>query len=671
MPVSTGDPLQPLVDARRAGRPLPSLTDLGGAAMLAEAHSALLDHNELPTLIRLVCDETAVLEGEVGRDFLLAAAEAPRHPLILEEVVASFLSHSDAIRVLSEDLVDVWLDISRSKLNLLGGIALEGSARLVLAEAASPYGLLDRLRRMRKELTRADDDFACRAVRVAGAVAEHFPAPEVPALLEDLLSRDDVADDAVFELGMLALRGALTADTFDHARAMLLQSRQNLSDAYCDEERPDAAAFGAAIDAVLVYGAGGTVSEDTVHRLQEAILEIRLNLLGLPPGWRTPRLNTLSAWQGLLDSLRRAQTADHPGSWLHAASVIRDLVDVYTTHRSLDLLAPSDGFLNTGTTNSEAATGLHAILAPRIEQTLLSREGGLALLDRWLEELGAASDDDDPTTPLVREQAIALRDVLAVKERDTRPKFDRPVVTLAGLPLTADETDHLSKMPDLAERLGVMWEARRAEIPVDEIPAVAAVYRGTLAELRRHCPDGYTGQFAADIDRMTLYLLRFLDLRLSETQKFGGDDRKYLQQLKKEDTKPLERELGKDLRDFLRGQGLRVELEVSNIGAGRVDLAWRPHDQLITLELKRDWKDPSWDAYAERFLPQAISYQTNGPAVNFLVVLDLTDKPDGLAAIFSCITVRTVPGPAGDPRPRTVIMIRIQGNKRDPSALKA
>ncbi|GAA2964829.1 hypothetical protein GCM10010446_58090 [Streptomyces enissocaesilis] len=59
------------------------------------------------------------------------------------------------------------------------------------------------------------------------------------------------------------------------------------------EERPDTVAFGAALDAVLAYTAGATVSDATVSRLQDAILDIRLNLLGLPPGWRTPRLDTL------------------------------------------------------------------------------------------------------------------------------------------------------------------------------------------------------------------------------------------------------------------------------------------------------------------------------------------------------------------------------------------
>lgn len=674
MPSPSGDPLRRLADARRIGAPPPALTDLGGPTLLSDARDELLDHDDLPALVTLVCNDAPTLASPIGQDFLLAAA-VPDDPLLLEDVVTALLTHPDAVQVLGENLADAWLDASRTRLDLVGGIALEASARLVLAGIATHYGLLDRLRRMRRELPRIDEDFAARVVRVAGALAEHFSAPEIPPLLEDLLDHDDVADDAAFELGMLTLRQALTTSTLDQARPQLLKAREYLSDAYCMEERPDAAGFGAALDALLAYSSGAPISTDTLRQLQDAILDIRLNLLGLPPGWRTPRLDTLGTWQQLLDTLTRAQAADRPGAWLHAAAVITSLVDVYTAHRSLDLLTPTDGSLPTHAPGAPvSAPGLHAVLAPRVEQSLLAREGGLALLDQWLVELNATPEtDQDPTTPIVREQAAALREALTAGRQGSGPKADSPATALAGLPLHPDDAERLSGFlataPELTERLASMWEARQAQEPVDEIPVIAAAYRKTRTELHQQCPDGYTGQFAADIDRILLYLLRFLDLRLNETQKFGGDARKYLRRLKKDEDKPLEKELGRDLRDFLRGQGLRVELEVSNVGAGRVDIAWRPHDELITLELKRDWTNSAWDSYTKAFLPQAIAYQVNGPPVNFLVVLDLTEKPDGLAAVPACVHVRTVPGPAGDPRPRTVIMMRIQGNKRDPHEL--
>ncbi|MEU9836278.1 hypothetical protein AB0D67_32480 [Streptosporangium sp. NPDC048047] len=673
----SGDLLAPLVTALNSDAQLPRLADLGGLDLLAEHASELLNRQELPELIQLILADDQASGSAAGRDFLLAAAVAPRNPLVLEAVVEVFLSSTVTVGELGADLVDAWLQASREHLDLIGGIALEASTRLVLAEAGSPYALLDRMARLKRDLPRLSDDFAGRAVRAAGAIAEHFPAPEVPALLEALLARDDVADDAAFELGMLTLRRALASSNAAEARMLLLTARERLTDAHAEEERADAAAFGAAVDAILAYAAGAPVTQDICTRLAEAVVEFRLNMLGMPAGWRTPRFDTIAAWQQLVHTLEKAQASDEPRAWLHAPALITDLVAVYGAHRSLTLFAPTDAPSLSGHHRIGAvptAPGLHAVLAPRVEHAFLAREGGLALLDGWLEELQHATDtDDDPTAARVREQAAALRQVLSTGGPPS-PKPDGPAFTpLAGLRMAPEDARRietlLAQEPELAQRLEAMIDARNAREIVDEVPIVADVYRSVRRQLDEQCPEGYTGRFAADVDLLLLYLLRFVDLRLSETQKFRGEASRYLRQLKVGEAKPEEKELGRDLRDFLRGQGLRVDLEVANVGAGRVDVAWRPHNELITIELKRDWTDVSWDKITAKYVSQAISYQVSGPALNFFMFLDLTAKPDGLAALPACIDVRTVSGPAGDPRPRTVIMLRVQGNKRDPSSL--
>ncbi|MGX1887009.1 hypothetical protein [Streptomyces sp. NPDC055287] len=310
--------------------------------------------------------------------------------------------------------------------------------------------------------------------------------------------------------------------------------------------------------------------------------------------------------------------------------MISDLVDVYTAHRTLDLFAPSathPAGLQPRPAAPAATHGLHALLAPRVEATLLAYEGGLALLDEWLEELAEdPGRDQDPTTTLVQEQTVRLRQALDTGGGSPSPKPDGPAASLAGLGLSPADTERLQNLladvPELSERIAAMLASRQAAQPVDEVPVIATVFRDTHHQLKEQCPDGYVGQFAAAVDRMVLYLLRFVDLRLSETQKYGGQARAYLRQLKKDEDKPREAELGRDLRDFLRGQGLRVRMEETNVGGGRVDIAWQPHTELITLELKRDWTEPSWDAYAKTYGPQAVSYQVAGPSVNFLVVLD-------------------------------------------------
>ncbi|MFF2308172.1 hypothetical protein ACFVVP_37400 [Streptomyces sp. NPDC058128] len=669
--------MAPLIAALDARLPPPCLADLGGVALIGGDISSLLQRDVLPELIGLVADDDETLHSDTGRSFLLEAAAAPASPLMLEAVVDAFLGHPSALAELGDDLADVWLDTSRHHTDLIGGIALEGTARLVLADASSPYGLLDRLRRMRREVARLSDDFAGRAVRVAGAVAEHFAAPEVSALLETLVSLDDVAEDAAFELGMLTLRRALESADAEQARTLLVTARSHFSDALADEERPDATAFGVAVDAVLAYCAGVPVPDITRQRLQEAILEIRLNLLGMPTTWRTPRFDALAAWHQLATTLEQAQAADRPGSWLHAGALIDHLVAVYSAHRTLHLLCPAgeDPTGHSGVAPTSNMPGLHAMVAPRVQHAFLAHESGLAILDEWLEELQATPDTDNTAeAALLREQARALRDALTAEKRaGPAPKSDSPassaLVGLVGEDAAARIQACLAMEPQLNASLTAMLEARAAREPVDEVPVVARTYRHVQQQLGEQCPHGYHGQFAADIDTLLVYLLRFMDLRLSETQMFGGESRAYLRQLARGQSRPKEKELGKDLRDFLRGVGLRVELEVSNVGAGRVDVAWRPHDELITIELKRDWKDMTWDALANSYGGQAISYQVSGRPINFFMVLDLTDKPDGLAALPACVHVRTFPGPAGDPRPRTLIMLRVQGNKRDPSSL--
>jgi hypothetical protein len=641
------------------------LSDLGGADLISGDTSHLVSRDELPELIGIIADDAEALRSDAGHRFLLTAAAAPTNPLMLEAVVEAFLNHPAAVTELGDDLLDVWLDTTRQHADLIGGIALEGSARLVLADAATSYALLDRLRRLRREVPQLNDDFAGRAVRVIGAVAERFAVPEAAELLESFLAIDDIADDAAFELGMLALRQALGTGDSEQARVLLVNARERFTDAYTEEERADAAAFGIAVDAVLAYSSGRPISDTARQDLRAAVLEIRLNLLGMPEGWRTPRLDTLTSWHQLISDLDAAQAAAVPGSWLHAGALIENMVSIYSAHRSLNLLSTAGGA-------AQQSSGLHTLLAPRVEHVFLAREGGLAILDQWLEELQIApGSDDDPLTLLLCDQARELRESLAAESRPDHPKAVGPApAALAGLvgPEIAQRIQGALE-PELSQCLAAMLEAREAQTPIDEVPIIANTFRSIHEQLLAQCPHGYTGQFALDIDVLLIKLLRFMDLRLSETQKYGGDARKYLRQIPSGSPMPLEKELGNDLRDYLRGVGLRVELEVSNVGAGRVDVAWRPNDELITIELKRDWTDISWDTLATKYLPQAVSYQVSSPPLNLFMVLDLTDKPDGLASLPACVHVRTVPGPAGDPRPRTLIMLRVQGNKRDPSSL--
>lgn len=677
-----GERLDRLRAALANATSLPTLDEVGGPQLLADEQATLLASGALPEVVGIAAAALQHGDEPVVRNFVLAAATAANDAATFSAVTQVLLTDPATLTTLGSALVDAWLQASKDRTDVTGGMALEAAARLTLAGVGSRYALLDRLVRLREELPLITDDYAALVVRVAGAVAEHIDVPELAILLETLLSRDDVSSDAAFELGMLRLRHAVATPNPDAARDLLLHARTALADASTDEDRTDAVAFGAALDALLAFMGGALVPTAVVDQLRQAVFTFRLDMIGMPAGWRTPRFDTTAEWLRLVETLERAQAAHRPGAWLHAGAILNDLVAVYSAHRSLHLFALPDGRLPTATSSASALAsptpalpGLHAVLAPSVEHLLLAQQGGLALLEEWLEELSSPHDtDDDPDATVVREQANALRSRLAGGGGAAPPKDARPVphsglAGLLGVEDAAMINQQLCAMPQLTRRLDLRLAARDAAAFVDESPELATQYRRVRRELAQQCPGGYVGQFAADVDRFLLILLRFVNSRLQETQGFRGDASKYLRRIRKGDHRPHEKELGRDLRDYLGGQGLRVHLEVSNIGEGRVDLAWQPHDEVLTVELKRDWEDVSWPALEREYLPQVVAYQTGGPPLNFFMVLDLTDKPNGLAALPACIEVRTVAGPAGDPRARTVVMLRIQGNKRDPNQL--
>ncbi|GAA3832652.1 hypothetical protein GCM10022226_62420 [Sphaerisporangium flaviroseum] len=63
---------------------MPRLADLGGLDLLAEHASELLTRQELPELIQLILNDDQASGSAAGRNFLLAAAVAPRNGSLTE-----------------------------------------------------------------------------------------------------------------------------------------------------------------------------------------------------------------------------------------------------------------------------------------------------------------------------------------------------------------------------------------------------------------------------------------------------------------------------------------------------------------------------------------------------------------------------------------------------------
>lgn len=150
--------------------------------------------------------------------------------------------------------------------------------------------------------------------------------------------------------------------------------------------------------------------------------------------------------------------------------------------------------------------------------------------------------------------------------------------------------------------------------------------------------DDYSGEVRICFDRVLVDTFRFLDDRMNVI--LAGERFAYL---RKADA--LEGALQEDYRQWMVGNGLQgvVNIEVSGVSSGRVDVrfAFGPH-RLIT-EVKRD--DAPFDAGAlDKHLNQAGMYQASNARLGILLVLDLSDKSHGeMRSLENNVWVTTKP----------------------------
>jgi hypothetical protein len=73
----------------------------------------------------------------------------------------------------------------------------------------------------------------------------------------------------------------------------------------------------------------------------------------------------------------------------------------------------------------------------------------------------------------------------------------------------------------------------------------------------------------------------------------------------------------------------RTQCEVSHIAAGRVDVIVRLGELKLVTEVKRELTDPGRDSLGQ-YVPQSAAYSGANVPFSQLLVLDLSDHPDGV-----------------------------------------
>lgn len=359
----------------------PTLAGVGGIDALLAELDAVVRSEEAGGFVELVIDEAA--PEQAGR-VVAAVIATNNNPLVLAKVFDYLVNAETLADEVTRDLTDPIRDRIRERADKpaahRAAAVLDGAVRLALMGRIGRHAVLAEVTAVRAE---EPEPFSVTAARAAGRCHDYWPDEELRAALERLLNT--VPDgEAAFELGVTELALALEANNRDAVLAGVNRARDLFAAAMAaEEDRLDAKAFIAVIDAVMAFAARGSAQlvAEAADSVTAAVDAHELWLDGAHVPWPAPRALALAEWSHLAGLLRRAARELEADSWLRPVEILPDVLRVYRATRSLPL--GRHGF---------DAAGIETILMPRIEARFIESSGLRAHLADWLEELGG--DDD-------------------------------------------------------------------------------------------------------------------------------------------------------------------------------------------------------------------------------------------------------------------------------------
>ncbi|MFC6896949.1 hypothetical protein ACFQGX_16250 [Nonomuraea dietziae] len=633
---------------------------------------------DLPTLQILggedvVWDHMEVLEGSPVwfrvAETLLAEWDTLRHPekaakLITEalrrtnsaaavdDVLDQVCDHFGYLQRADSSLASLALDRSRQHdsplVAELAGMFLEAAMRLTLAGVGSRYGVLARL--VDRDAVSAPAAYSRRVVRLLGIAYEHWRDTDLLEALRGFLGTA-VHGDASYELAMCHISDAFNASERPELMRSFACAHGHLRAAIeGDEDRPDASAYLAAIEAVLAFEAGRTdVLSNASKKLRRHITEHTMWLTRARNRWADGRYDMEAAWYDLSIDLEEASFFLDQPLTVWPTRTVQHILAVYTAHRAVRI-GPE----------RESAPGLQFLIAPRIEGAFVRRDGLLLHLRAMLAE------------PSPNWNADAAEELRAAVEAHLHLGVPPPGVDDSGKAHVAARFPRLAAAigdPLLAPSEAMLGEMERqladreVEIAADLPVAQQAIYNEIISALEE-CPD-FQGVVRQGFVRLTTQLIRFLANRTNRGRAHHAPRFAYLFAPAPGGKLPLESELQEDLQDYLDGNLEDVDIEVWDRSGGRADIVVRFPGFEIVIECKRT-KGKTTREGLRRYLGQTVAYQAGGVTLGVLAILDLRPKPDWIPNIRDSMWADRIQAPEPSQRDRWAVVVRVPGNRVTP-----
>ncbi|MFE1465173.1 hypothetical protein ACFW6M_29205 [Streptomyces nigra] len=632
----------------------PTLTDLGGEdTFWQQADTLAASSLWFRAAETLLAEWDNLHHPDKAAAFITRALTTTTSPAAADDLLDQLVEHPGYLQRASSQLNNLALERSRHHTTPLeaelAGLFLEAALRLALPGTTRRYGLLDRL--VDPGATRAPAAYARRVVRALGTAYEHWRDSDLLAALQHF-TQTAVYGDAAYELAMCHLADAANAPDRPTLLAAFTTARSFLQQAIdADEDRPDATAYLAALDAVLAFDVGDTTTLTTATcQLRRSLTEHAMWLTGTRTHWRAGRYDTEAAWYTLSLDLEQADAHLDQRLTTWPNQTIQHILATYTAHRSVRL-QPAD-----------AAPGLQVLVAPRIEDAFANRQGLLLHLRGLVAD---APDDWDANAAHRLLQAI-----------DDRLQADAPQAQSEGPGKAAAAASY----PELAAELGSQLLASLPAHMLTSLQAGLADWEATLisrlAIAQQHiyndiiavlkgCDDFQHPTVRQRFAHLIVQTIRFLHSRTNRARAHHTPRFAYLFAPKPGEKLPLEETVQEDLHDYLYGNLEDVDIEVTDRSGGRADIEVRFPGFSTVIECKRT-KGKTTRKGLRRYLGQTVAYQAGGITLGMLIVLDLTPKPSWIPNIRDDMWAEHIPSPVPEQRDRWAVVVRVPGNRTSP-----
>jgi hypothetical protein len=661
----------------------PAIANLGGVAAVANAAASLAVSPWLPYLVDVAgkayppahADPDPNADADLIRIDMAVVTGFATHdrPSAYASAVSRLLRYPGLAARLDRQLERALLARAEHaaqpdaspRVVAIGGSALEALVHLSTTRVCKPHRLLAFCGDLVETAAAAPAELKRRMPRLVGILHEHFAEADLLSLLRQLAGDPAADNDATFEIALADLRTALSAPDFPAIIDGLMQARRGfaaVTDA--EEQRHDADAYAAAIDAIVGFNRGDVIPvQNAAARLDAAVTHHTAWLAGYySPPWMTNRRQEERAWQRLSVFLAAAATPVGDDAWYRVDEAIAALLDAYRESRSF-------------TSHVDDATGpnqgVEQLIRPVIEATFVDNARNLSLLDQAL-----ANDDRFRRDEVAQQLSTAVHAAVAAAHATAivPPGGERLGKDLRRLPATlryfrVERAEELvDALPEHLQREleAVLYDARvaRSESGNPKVDAMLDDLRQGLAT----SPDWPLagGPFQVLVEQTVLFLMRCYNIGSST----GGSRTAYLHTTP-EGEAPKERLLQSDYLDWLKDGPFyaTVRAEVPDVAAGRADVVIELGGISFYVECKREEKDASHDGL-HKYVGQARAYSVTNVAFGILLVLDLTRHPTGVPDLFSSVWTEHVQV-SPEETPRHIVVVRVPGNRPVPHATRS